>query len=603
MNKLKEKQIYPKILEKCNITSIHKKKSRKDFKNYRGVFRVQILRSILDRLTYNDSYYTIDSNLTDGNVGARKERGVRDNIFVMGAITNSILNGKSKPIQVQIMDINTCFDKLWLESCINSLFEAGLDNDKLNLLYIENKNAEIAIKVNNKLSARVSVKDVIMQGTVWGSLKCTSSMDTMNKIALSEEDLQYKYKGDPNIPVGILGMVDDTLSISECGNKSIIKNSFVNAYVESRRLTLSEEKSSVVHIGNVKRCTQSCPELKIHKTHMKKTSCAKYLGNYISSNGGISDTIEDRRNKGWGKISTIMGILEEVTFGSHRLEVGLMLRKSILVNSMLFSAEAWSGVTEKHLRRLEVVDTALLCKLTGGHSKSGTEYHYLETGSLMIRHILTYLRLIYHHHILSRNENETIKKVYLKQKEDCLKGDWFQLLQKDFQFIGIEMNEDDIQSMSKAVYKNKIKHLVQKAAFSYFMEQKSKHSKLANLNYTSLQIQPYLTSKYINNKEAELLYNLRSNCYQAKYNFKKMFKNDLLCRLGCPNTEDQNHIFKNCQPIQKSLKVTNNIDYSSIYCDVIQQLEAVKVFIEVDKIRKILTENLPGDDKCQDPCT
>ena len=132
-------------MEKCNITAIHKKKSKKDFQNYRGVFRVQILRSILDRLTYNDCYYTIDNYLTDGNVGARKHRSVRDNIFVLSAITNSVTNGNSPPIQVQVMDAEKCFDKLWLQSCINSLYEAGIDNDKLNLLYIENKNAKIFI--------------------------------------------------------------------------------------------------------------------------------------------------------------------------------------------------------------------------------------------------------------------------------------------------------------------------------------------------------------------------------------------------------------------------------------------------------------------------
>ena len=90
MNMIKKKQEYPKCLEKYNVTALHKKKSKKDFENYRGVFRVPILRSILDRLTYNDSYYTIDSNLTDGNVGARKCRSVRDNIFVIGAVTNSV---------------------------------------------------------------------------------------------------------------------------------------------------------------------------------------------------------------------------------------------------------------------------------------------------------------------------------------------------------------------------------------------------------------------------------------------------------------------------------------------------------------------------------
>ena len=170
MNLIKNKQEYPSILEKCNITSIHKKKSRRDFDNYRGIFRVQILRSILDRLMYNDSYYTIDSNLTDGNVGARKHRSVRDNIFVLGAITNSVSNGNSPPIQIQVMDAIKCFDKLWLQACINSLYEAGLTNDQLNLLYIENRNAQIAVKINNRLSGRINVKDVVMQGSIWGSL-------------------------------------------------------------------------------------------------------------------------------------------------------------------------------------------------------------------------------------------------------------------------------------------------------------------------------------------------------------------------------------------------------------------------------------------------
>ena len=106
---------------------------------------MKILRSILDRLIYNDSYYTIDSSITDGNVGGRKDRSVRDNIFVISAVINSVKHGGSKPIQIQVMDVEKCFDKLWLQSCINSLYEAGITNDYLNLLYIENKNAQIAV--------------------------------------------------------------------------------------------------------------------------------------------------------------------------------------------------------------------------------------------------------------------------------------------------------------------------------------------------------------------------------------------------------------------------------------------------------------------------
>ena len=271
-------------------------------------------------------------------------------------------------------------------------------------------------------------------------------MDKLNKITQEDKSLQYKYKEDENIPIGVLGMVDDIVAISECGNKAIRKNAVANSYVESQRLMFSADKSVVVHIGKKDKCKSTCPTLKVHTQNMKESNSAKYLGNYISADGSVNDTIEDRRKKGWGKVSSILAILSELDTGGHRVEVGLMLRKAILVNSLLFSAEAWSGVTDKQIARLEVVDTALLRKITNGHSKCPTEFHHMETGTMKLRHILTYLRLLYHHHILTRDENETINKIYQKQKNDNVKGDWFRLLMRDFDFIGIEMNESEIKT-------------------------------------------------------------------------------------------------------------------------------------------------------------
>ena len=88
---------------------------------------------------YNDCYYTVDDNITDGNVGARKQRSVRHNIFVISAIINSVSSGSYPPIQVQVMEVEKCFDILWLQACINALYEAGINHDHLNLLYLENK--------------------------------------------------------------------------------------------------------------------------------------------------------------------------------------------------------------------------------------------------------------------------------------------------------------------------------------------------------------------------------------------------------------------------------------------------------------------------------
>ena len=71
---------------------------------------------------------------------------------MLGAITNSVINGNQEPIQVQVQDAVKCFDKLWLQATTNSLFEAGMKNCMSNLLYLENKNASITVKVNNQLT-------------------------------------------------------------------------------------------------------------------------------------------------------------------------------------------------------------------------------------------------------------------------------------------------------------------------------------------------------------------------------------------------------------------------------------------------------------------
>ena len=84
---------------------------------------------------------------------------------------------------------------------MNSLYDAGIKDDILKKMYIENQYAQIAIKVNNIVSNRILVTSVVMQGSVWGNLKCTSQMDTLNKAITDVDNLMYKYKGNKNIPI------------------------------------------------------------------------------------------------------------------------------------------------------------------------------------------------------------------------------------------------------------------------------------------------------------------------------------------------------------------------------------------------------------------
>ena len=96
-NNIKSTLEIPEFMKQSTITSVYKSKGSKSLlKNERGLFNLSKLRSILDKLIYNDVYETIDSNLSCSNAGGRKGRGSRDQLFIVYSIINDIINGKSE---------------------------------------------------------------------------------------------------------------------------------------------------------------------------------------------------------------------------------------------------------------------------------------------------------------------------------------------------------------------------------------------------------------------------------------------------------------------------------------------------------------------------
>jgi hypothetical protein len=196
-----------------------------------------------------------------------------------------------------------------------------------------------------------------------------------------------------------------------------------------------------------------------------------------------------------------------------------------------------------------------------------------------------------------------LKKIYLNQKEECVKGDWFELLKQDFDFICVNMNEEKISSTPINQYKVEIKKLIQKAAFKYFTNIQATHQKIRDIQYEALKIQTYLVDKSFSSKERELLYILRSHCHKSKHNFKKLHRNALSCRFGCREIEDQIHTFMKCKELNSVKENSLNVPYSNIYGDPIEQKQIMSVFIKINRTRSHkLKHLLPGGFRCQDPC-
>ena len=82
-------------------------------------------------------------------------------------------------------------------------------------------------------------------------------------------------------------MVDDTISISKCGIQSVKKNDNINYFIENQKLTLSYEKSAVIHIGNDRKCREKFRQFKVHDPVIKQVKSFKYLGDKVTDTGNV----------------------------------------------------------------------------------------------------------------------------------------------------------------------------------------------------------------------------------------------------------------------------------------------------------------------------
>ena len=111
---------------------------------------------------------------------------------------------------------------MWLAESINDIYDAGMRNDKLCLLYQSNKNAKIVIKTSSGTTNPISISNKVMQGRVWVGLMCTATMDKLCKMIYSDQKLLYKYRRNVDVPP--LEMVDDIITVSKCGSTSVALN-------------------------------------------------------------------------------------------------------------------------------------------------------------------------------------------------------------------------------------------------------------------------------------------------------------------------------------------------------------------------------------------
>ena len=613
VNKIKESNKIPEFARMADISTIYKGKGKKsELVNDRGIFIVPILRSIIMRLIYQDYYSLLDKSMSDSQVGSRKNKNIRNHIWIIhGIITDVKSKKRKKPVDIQIFDYKQCFDGLWLQECLNDFYEGGMCDDKLALLYNFNKNVNIAVKTPVGKTDRTFISDVITQGDIFGPLFCAKQVDTIGKECLEEEKYTYIYREE--VPIPPLSMIDDLLCVTECGFKTTSANAFITFKTDSKKLQFGANKCKKMHVGN-KRENFKCQELKVDNWEeveikndetgvedikdvcngeitMEEKQEEKYLGDIISTDGKNIKNIKARVARGKGIISRIVTILEGIFVGKFYFEVALMLRNSLLISSMLVNTEAWYNITKAELNLLETIDVQFLRSVLKAPKCTPTEMLYLELGCVPFRHLIIKRRIMFLHYILNENKNSMIYRFLMAQIRKQSKNDWISQVQNDLKKLDMNENLEVLKEMKKSKLKIKLDRLIRNSAFQELISKKETHSKVKNITHKKYEIQNYLKANQtkITQEEAREIFKMRCMVSDVKGNFKWKYEN-VNCE-NCEEEEDQEHIIS-CNMIKDSKKEEMPRYDEILKNNVKNQIQIAKKFIENMKIRKKMINSI-----------
>ena len=609
-NKIKVKREFPAFIQLANICAIYKGKgSVNSLESDRGIFLVSLFRTILMKMVYKEKYPIVEESMSDSNIGARKQKNIRNHIFVVNSVIHEVLSKKSnKPIDILVLDYKQMFDSECLFECMNDVYEAGVNDDIFSLLCEANKKSLVSVQTPHGLSRREVFEDIVMQGDVLAPLISSLQEDTMGKECIEEKKHLYYFKG--TVPIPPLGMVDDLFTISECGYKTNLMNQYINLKTATKRLQFGTDKCIKMHIGKAgsdilcKDCyvgnwrvdvitdpdTGICSQADSFtgNVKMKMKEDQLYLGDVISSSGSHTKNVQQRRNKGQGVVNQIMQILDSTYFGKYYFEVASVLRESLFLSSLLLNSEAWVNYTEKDIRILEQCDEMLLGKILECEANTSNALKYLELGIVPIRFEVMRRKLGFLQYILKQEKTSLIYQILEATRNNMVKNDFVQTCMKYLKTLDVNLSFEEIANLSDSRFKKILKEKMKSAAFNYLTKEKGKQKKILNIKYDKLEMQEYLLSGDRNSEISKLIFKARGLNLDIKTH-KKWKYSDRLC-IGCQVKEETGDEILFCESFGENMdKIAYNWFFSTNSSD---QIEVAKLMKKKLKERAKLTEEI-----------
>ena len=524
--------------------------------------------------------------MSNCQMGGRKGKGCKNNIFILNGIIHDVLTSKKmKPVLFQFYDYSQMFDSINLEEAICDIYDTGVQDENLALIYQANKEIKMAVKTVHGLSERQTIENIVLQGDTFGSILASVQVDKIGQDCMDAGHF-YLYKNA--LPVGFLGLVDDIVGITEAGSKAQQLNAFINIKTAEKTLQfgvkkcksmlISKKSENVINndlqvdnwnVDYVDNKTTGVAELTEHydgKIRIEKAEEYTYLGFVISCKGENMANIRQLKNKSIGVIRQIFNKLQSLNLKQYYFECAIILMNVMLRGTILYACDMYYNLKQNELRQIERIEEGFLRKILKTTKGCPITQLYFEVGQHPARFEIQKTRLLYLKYILEQNEESNLQQMLSLQLVNPTKGDWASKCIEDLKELNINLTFAEIKSITKIKFTNILKKEMKKNAFKYLS--KKRGQKGSEIEYSCLEMSEYLqpTNTELTVEQKCEVFAVRTRMINIEYNFPKK---DKLTYCECGIKEDMQHIY-NCELLSETKK-NESLPYKSIFNGELEQ--------------------------------
>ena len=541
INKIKNSGMVAAQWKDVQVSTIYKNKGKKkQLVNQRGIFLKQVLSKIFGKVNMIRIKDKLN-NIDPFQAGGRNDRSPADQTYLLrSAIDHS--KYMNQCMYLTLYDFSQCFDSLWLQDCLLSLWDVGVRSEILNLIATLNETCNIVVKTPVGLTSEFQAKHIVQQGSVTGGALCTVSTGEITKENLGN-GVQI---GQSNIKA--LTFVDDIAGSNTEVPSTYRSHEKVVWFSLKKRVSLNGPKCMIMPIN--KKISDVVPQLKIQDKNLQEVQKSVYLGDVFNRLGNNWDLIESRINKGQGCMINSMSLCSDVTLGTYSIQTLLLLYRSVFVQVVLHNAQSWSNIIEKQMDALRTIQLKYIKRAFHSPPSTCNTLTFLETGILPVEKMIQIKQLKFLHHILTQEDHDPVKITYHEQTKFEFEKNWgneVQTLRKKYE---INFTDNEIVSMSKEQWKNLVVKKITHYTLNELVKKLDKVKHTEHLApYTELEPQPYM-QKLIP-IYSRITFQIRTRVIDLK-EIRKYEYEDNLCRLCGEPGENIQHVVNQCTMVTKT---------------------------------------------------